>query len=743
MKGRIRAVAGTVLLICQAAVAAVTSGVVETCVPCRDGVSAAGFDFSKLQGLDAASSIPPEWTPDVKFEAGGLRAVRGIVNEASLNIVMRHAVDGVDNHDSVRLALDSLREQLRLFAPLAGYSRDIDHQSLVSDGGCFFVRTNDSLYALLVLARLTFGGLNRYLWYWALQDDGTAGLYDDGGDPSHLSVVVHAFSGRPDPCFVFGGARDRAEIEAALYRALNENPWPDSTSGFEFPSVLGYRGLTLTGLAQSRTALSSYLPQVHISGATLAVAERGKTWVLPDSRSRLENLVIARGRERDLQSSCNGSGGAAAFRDVTPDTAKQQWMAVGLRGTSESATPRYDISDIAVTPGRSSDSTRVIFIATRQKMLLKAEAVFHADGSTTPGTFRQVSGLDIAGVRMVESRNDTVYLGTTDRGVLRSTDGGNAWTPFHEGLPALPGLAKLAPIQSLRIFGQKLYATVEDAGSLYVTELSRASWRHIPTEGRKVQAFAVRPGEIVTGTDRGALYRSVDNGTHWQPLPLEVSGEPWAQREPWKKGAGEIQLGDIVLRDNLIYLSVPIDCMICSNPASIKAHLLVYRRASDLWYPILENLCCRHDLSLQPYENSMVVGHFPYPSSRNIDTSGQFIAILSETGGLRKLEVEIPDSAWYAMRVIENDLFVGTSAGNVYRYDFGGGRPAPVSAMRILPGASEMPVSITPASVAFDLRGRRIVGGRRQLRGAGVYIQVAPDGPRKRLLRNGRFVAPR
>lgn len=120
-----------------------------------------------------------------------------------------------------------------------------------------------------------------------------------------------------------------------------------------------------------------------------------------------------------------------------------------------------------------------------------------------------------AGVRaIVIDPLDTkvVTLATSDRGVLRTTNGGRVWQPDNAGLPDthLAGAALAGPALRLLALSQR--------SGVYQRE--SAAWQALPPVGEMAPVLAVAfdpadPARALAGTERG-LYLSTDAGQSWQ-----------------------------------------------------------------------------------------------------------------------------------------------------------------------------------------------------------------------------------
>ena len=123
---------------------------------------------------------------------------------------------------------------------------------------------------------------------------------------------------------------------------------------------------------------------------------------------------------------------------------------------------------------------------------------------------------------------DTVYIGTSDEGLFRSSDGGRSWNRLAGvSHPRVTAIA-ISPVDGA------LYAGTEPS-SLFVSRDRGGSWREL--EGLKslpsastwsfpprpwtshVRSLALSPEDpnlIVAGIELGGVVRSTDGGESWQ-----------------------------------------------------------------------------------------------------------------------------------------------------------------------------------------------------------------------------------
>ncbi len=156
-------------------------------------------------------------------------------------------------------------------------------------------------------------------------------------------------------------------------------------------------------------------------------------------------------------------------------------------------------------------------------------------GETSPCPGVDQSGLPLRCVEALLARPGALFIGTYDRGVLRSQDGGETWqgvsdAAYIDALIAAPGASDVlfaagATAPPMHLNGRGLLLRSDDGGS---------SWHATGGElVAPVGAVAVDPGDAdrlyaATGTRDGfaghGLYASGDGGASWSPDQTGLDG---------------------------------------------------------------------------------------------------------------------------------------------------------------------------------------------------------------------------
>lgn len=138
--------------------------------------------------------------------------------------------------------------------------------------------------------------------------------------------------------------------------------------------------------------------------------------------------------------------------------------------------------------------------------------------STNGGdSWRQLTRLKDGGVRAVAFMSDAVYIGRREKGVFRSDDDGELWTPINDGLNHLD-------VQRLMAIGRTLFAKTPDgifrlkAGANSWTKLVIADAWKLNNAESEISGFAVSGEIIYAATTDGDLLRSRDMGDWWRSI---------------------------------------------------------------------------------------------------------------------------------------------------------------------------------------------------------------------------------
>ncbi len=143
--------------------------------------------------------------------------------------------------------------------------------------------------------------------------------------------------------------------------------------------------------------------------------------------------------------------------------------------------------------------------------------------STNGGdSWRQLTRLKDGGVRAVALMSDALYIGRREKGVFRSEDDGESWTPINDGLNHLD-------VQRLMVSGGALFAKTPDgifrlkAGANSWTQLVIADAWKLNNAASEITGFTVSGEIIYAATADGDLLRSRDMGDWWRSIKPKKS----------------------------------------------------------------------------------------------------------------------------------------------------------------------------------------------------------------------------
>ena len=116
----------------------------------------------------------------------------------------------------------------------------------------------------------------------------------------------------------------------------------------------------------------------------------------------------------------------------------------------------------------------------------------------------------------------TLYAGTTQAGVFRSTNSGGTWERRSNGLPAN---ASVGPLELAPSDSSRLYAVV-GGNTLFTTTDAGATWRPLPRLENYINRLVVDPSQprtLYASTSPG-LIKSTDGGQTWSQPILSSDG---------------------------------------------------------------------------------------------------------------------------------------------------------------------------------------------------------------------------
>jgi hypothetical protein len=247
-------------------------------------------DFSELRDSCASSTAScacPQ--PDVGITGMELTSTFGIqadtvLGAAALQLYQQKGVM-ISNPGVLTQLFDSLLIQRYVFARVNGYAK-----SVKLGQGVYFIRTSEGDYAALVIFGQYIGGIDRYYYYWAYQNDGLRLLYKGAGPRAKFDSVVvdpHIFSGRMDPVFVI---RDSANVAAVRLKVDSLNTLFGTQGGSIAKNYMWWPGIRVTYRQPSYSSYM-YFP-IETGRDSIACTFTNDAWVLVDKGSRFQRFIV-------------------------------------------------------------------------------------------------------------------------------------------------------------------------------------------------------------------------------------------------------------------------------------------------------------------------------------------------------------------------------------------------------------------------------------------------------------------
>ncbi|MDP1677003.1 MAG: T9SS type A sorting domain-containing protein [Bacteroidota bacterium] len=114
-------------------------------------------------------------------------------------------------------------------------------------------------------------------------------------------------------------------------------------------------------------------------------------------------------------------------------------------------------------------------------------------------------------ISSIVMKDSNIYLGTDGAGIYRSTNNGNSWMSFSEGLPNTIITALI--IKDSIIFAGTL------GGGIYNSTNNGINWvsSNISLSGNVVNAFTIKDSILFAGTNAG-VFQSINNGKNWTAI---------------------------------------------------------------------------------------------------------------------------------------------------------------------------------------------------------------------------------
>jgi hypothetical protein len=554
--------------------------------PNPHGDSLSRIDFSEAASF--CSSDGTGWScscpdADITFKGDTIRAANGIAFSASVDIrlqtmYMNNLTISLDREGL--FCMDSMMKRYRLQEPGLGLGYAT---SISSRNTSYFVKTKENRYAMLIKVGEYIGGINRTYYYWAFQPDTGVLLYKDRlfDVPKSLSIALDVFSGRPNPTFFLTDSASIETIVRQAYVSVNTvlDPTLRRTDNPSCPNILGYRKLSVMGMFQPESPLSSYIPTLTVCTGTVfyykvpPVSSVEPPRVLYDRNSQLEKLIIRVCCDNALTDT--DMYGAVSFCDLVPADLKtteplvmtdRTWFSLGtpLQGVTPGAMQQtiYDVASRRPAASEGTSGIRV-FAACGAYGLRETYFKWYPSGFVkTDQQWNFVNGgLGTNDIRAICVRGDTMFVGTQEEGVMRSTNAGSNWEVFSTGLPSAATLGNYLPIDKMVLENNMVYATTFE-GTVFQSALSVASWKNIDSVySSQMKNFS--PGDS-PAVPRQVLYHALQSySLTKQPDSLYTLVKP-----------GMLLVGSVAGVKDVLFAFVPNDCPWCSSMTGGNGHVL-------------------------------------------------------------------------------------------------------------------------------------------------------------------------
>ncbi len=227
---------------------------------------------------------------------------------------------------------------------------------------------------------------------------------------------------------------------------------------------------------------------------------------------------------------------------------------------------------------------------------------------------------------------------------VRSTDNGDHWVPVNSGLPSSD------PVMALMASGTKLYAALSGRNNLgvFVSADSGASWTPINNglDSKDVQALGVAGSNLLAGTFSGRIYVSTDAGGSWTQ----------AAYLSWSPEGGPVRaaIQAFAATDNAVI-------------AGTCFGIFVSKDKGLSWTP--GNLVDGTGAGLTNIHAFAAVGTKIFAGATEAGAEGSLY--VSTDGGLNWTTGSLTNAGIFALAAEGSNLFAGTSAGALLSTDAG------------------------------------------------------------------------
>lgn len=131
-----------------------------------------------------------------------------------------------------------------------------------------------------------------------------------------------------------------------------------------------------------------------------------------------------------------------------------------------------------------------------------------------------IGNANVLSLEMDLANPDTLYIGTKDEGIFRSTNRGETWVKDINNFKQVTAIV-INPENSQNIF---IAATRDDRGKIFKTGNGGEKWEEVFTErtsGSIILSLAMdknNPDILYAGDSLGGIYKTLDGGNSWKNL---------------------------------------------------------------------------------------------------------------------------------------------------------------------------------------------------------------------------------
>jgi photosystem II stability/assembly factor-like uncharacterized protein len=140
---------------------------------------------------------------------------------------------------------------------------------------------------------------------------------------------------------------------------------------------------------------------------------------------------------------------------------------------------------------------------------------------------QSIAKADVLALSFHPTDHETLYIGTVDNGIFKTTDGAETWQPI-----AFPPKKIYSFILDKNLPDERMFASgnIGDVGKVFRTDDGGETWRAVytePSSGVVITILAQHPRDmsvIFAGTSTGTVVKSTDGGETWKNVGRAVDG---------------------------------------------------------------------------------------------------------------------------------------------------------------------------------------------------------------------------